>query len=40
MDVFCGINDVAKFQTAVPEGFRQKVKGPMGCWCSLHLRKG
>ena len=25
-------NDMAKFQAAVPEGFRQKVKGPMDYW--------
>jgi len=23
---------VAKFQATFPGGFRQKVKGPMGCW--------
>lgn len=40
MEAFCCVNGVAKFQTAVPEGFRQKVKGPVGCWCSLHLGKG
>lgn len=30
-------NGMAKFQGAVPEGFRQKVKGPMDYWSAASI---
>ena len=29
---------MAKFQATFPGGFRQKVKGPMGCWSIPSIR--